>query len=326
MISAASALAVVFTSCESSKFEGYTKEENGLYAQFFNKSENGQKPQIGDVVMLRYKFMLQKNDSVFMDSKDASRDGSGFAEIGIQRSTFVGSLEDGILLMTKGDSAAFIVPADSFFLKTMGMNELPKFVNKGDYMKAVIKMGDIRTKQQVEEQQKKMMQQQEEQMKVMEAAEKPAIEKYLADNKITAKPTASGLIYVELKAGKGKKAKPNDIVKVKYVGRLLDGTLFDTSEEAVAKADGVYQEGRPYQPYTFPLAQTPQQVISGWEEALLNMSVGTKAKIIVPSALGYGARGNGPIPPFAPITFEMELVDISPMSQQPAQQQVQPAR
>src|SRR6185369_12956702 len=152
----APALALIVASCANdSKFEGYTRAENGLHYKFFNHAEGGTTPKIGDFVMLRWDFRVERNDSSIMDSKQASRDGSGYGEIDLRKSTFKGSLEDGIVMMSKGDSASFIIPADSFFLKTMGMNELPPFIKKGDFIKASIKLGEIKSKAEVEAQRQK---------------------------------------------------------------------------------------------------------------------------------------------------------------------------
>jgi FKBP-type peptidyl-prolyl cis-trans isomerase len=229
-----------------------------------------------------------------MNSKDNSRDGSGFVDINLQKSTFVGSLEDGLFMMAKGDSAAFIVPADSFFLKTMQMNQLPPFIKSGDHIKAVIKLGNIKGKQEVEAQRQKEMAEREAMMKEKQALELPALEKYIAENKINVKPTATGLYYIETKKGSGANPKPTDFVKVHYTGTLLDGKVFDSSVE----------RGEPVE---FPL----NGVIAGWTEVLQLMKKGGKAKLIIPSSLGYGGQEAGPIPMFSSLVFEVELIDIN---------------
>ena len=213
-----------------------------------------------------------------------------------------GSLEDGMMMMAKGDSAEFIVSADSFFLKTNRQNELPKGFKPGEYLKAVIKIKDIKTKKEVEENQKKQMAEQEAIMKENAEKEKPALEKYLADNKITVKPTASGIYYSEIKKGSGPNPAPTDIVKVHYTGKFLDGKVFDSSVE----------RGEPIE---FPL----NQVIPGWTEGLQLMKKGGKAFLIIPSAMAYGPQGRQGIPPFSPLAFEVELIDFKPAPPQPQQ-------
>lgn len=121
----AAAIALVFAACNDSQFDGFTKAENGLHYKFYTHDENGEKVKEGDGLLVRYIIMNQKNDSVIVDSKTVSRDGSGYTNFGMQKTSFKGSFEDGMMMMAKGDSAEFIVPADSFFLKSMRYNELP---------------------------------------------------------------------------------------------------------------------------------------------------------------------------------------------------------
>jgi FKBP-type peptidyl-prolyl cis-trans isomerase len=195
------------------------------------------------------------------------------------------------MMMAVGDSASFIVNADSFFLKTNRLKDLPPFVKPGDYIKAEIKMMEIKTKAELDENQR----QQEEEMQKLSALEKTKIETYISENKITVQPTATGLYFMETVKGKGPIAKTGDLVTVQYIGKLLDGTEFDSSY------------GRP-DPFKFVLGNN--EVIPGWEEALAMMAKGGKAKLLLPSAIAYGARNIGPIPPFSPLLFEVELVNI----------------
>ena len=108
--------------------------------------------------------------------------------------------------------------------------------------------------------------------------------------------TASGLKYIDEMIGTGSVPKTGDKVKVHYVGTLEDGTKFDSSRDRK-------------KPFEFTLGVG--QVIKGWDEAILDMNVGSKRTLIIPPDLGYGARGAGhSIPPNATLIFEVELVDI----------------
>jgi len=292
-----SALLVGLVSCNSSKFEGYTKAENGLHYKFYTHDEAGAKPGEGDGIAFKYIFKLKSNDSVLVNSSLVSQDGSGVTKFILPKSSFIGSLEDA-MMMAKNDSASFVVSADSFYMKTQKAKELPPFIKPGDFLVVEMKMVDIKTKAELDANQK---QQQAEVAKLSEG-EKPMMEKYLADNKITVKPTASGLIYIETVKGKGVLAKAGDEVTVQYKGTTLDGKEFDSSY------------GRP-EPFKFIVGQ--QQVIAGWDEALQLMAKGGKAKLVLPSSIAYGPRGAGPIPPFSPLVFEVELVNIgAPTAQQ----------
>ena len=121
---------------------------------------------------------------------------------------------------------------------------------------------------------------------------------FLAKNKSNpkVKTTASGLQYEVLQEGDGKKMpKATDVVKVKYTGTLLDGTVFDSTD----KNGG--------QPMDIDLGA----VIKGWTEGIQLMSKGAKYKFYIPSDLAYGDQGaGGAIPGGSTIVFDVELVDI----------------
>ena len=105
--------------------------------------------------------------------------------------------------------------------------------------------------------------------------------------------TPSGLQYKVITMGTGEKPQPTQKVKVNYEGRLIDGTVFDSS----------FKHGKPV---TFP----SNQVIKGWTEALCMMPVGSKWELYVPQQLAYGDREQGKIPPFSTLVFTVELLSI----------------
>jgi peptidylprolyl isomerase len=107
--------------------------------------------------------------------------------------------------------------------------------------------------------------------------------------------TDTGLKYVVTAEGSGETPASGTMVKVHYTGKLLDGTTFDSSVDRGAPIDFPVGEGR---------------VIKGWDEALLTMKKGEKRTLIIPSDLGYGPSGRGPIPPNATMIFDVELIDF----------------
>lgn len=130
------------------------------------------------------------------------------------------------------------------------------------------------------------------------AADKERMEsaEFIADMAKTdgAVSSESGLLYIELAPGEGANPAATDTVEVHYHGTLRDGTVFDSSVERGT-------------PATFPL----NRVIPCWTEALQNMKVGGKARIVCPSEIAYGDRGAPPrIAPGAALVFEVELLGI----------------
>ncbi len=120
-------------------------------------------------------------------------------------------------------------------------------------------------------------------------------EKFLAENKKRegVQETSSGLQYEVITMGTGDKPGPQDVVKVHYTGMLIDSTKFDSSVD----------RGEPAQ---FGV----NQVITGWQEGIQLMPVGSKFKFYIPYELGYGEQGTGPIPPYSTLLFEVELLEI----------------
>ena len=120
--------------------------------------------------------------------------------------------------------------------------------------------------------------------------------KFLAENakKDGIIVTKSGLQYEVLTEGTGKQPKATDTVRCHYEGRLLDGTIFDSSYKRNAPAD-------------FGL----QQVIAGWTEGVQLMAEGAKYRFYIPYMLAYGEGGAGAmIPPFATLIFDVELIKV----------------
>lgn len=118
---------------------------------------------------------------------------------------------------------------------------------------------------------------------------------YLANNakEEGVKVTESGLQYLVVKEGNGKKPGPNDVVTVHYTGRLIDGTVFDSSVERG-------------EPATFAVGQ----VIPGWVEGLQLMSEGSAYRLFIPSELAYGEHGSGPIQPNSTLIFDVQLLKV----------------
>lgn len=126
--------------------------------------------------------------------------------------------------------------------------------------------------------------------------EKKAAEAELENLSAGFKKTESGLRYQIIQEGNGVKAEKGKTVSVHYKGQLADGTVFDSS----------YKRN---QPIDFPLGVG--QVIPGWDEGIGLLKVGDKARLVIPSDLGYGSRGaGGVIPPNTTLIFDVELMNV----------------
>lgn len=132
------------------------------------------------------------------------------------------------------------------------------------------------------------------------ALAKPFLEKAATEK--DARKTASGLIYTEIKAGTGAQPNAASVVKVNYVGTLIDGKEFDSSAKLGQSVE-------------FPLGQ----VVPCWVEGVGMMKVGGKAKLVCPSEIAYGDRGRPPIiPGGATLIFEVELLEVKAAPAAPA--------
>jgi FKBP-type peptidyl-prolyl cis-trans isomerase len=125
------------------------------------------------------------------------------------------------------------------------------------------------------------------------------IQAFLKANNLNGVKTNSGLYYVITNEGSGNKPATGDEVTMNYTGMFLDGKKFDSN---VDSAFGHVS------PFKFPLGQG--RVIRGWDEGVSLLKKGTKAKFILPSAIGYGANGSGTIPANAVLQFDVELVEF----------------
>ena len=140
-----------------------------------------------------------------------------------------------------------------------------------------------------------MQKRQMEKMKAMYGKNIDEGEKFLAENKKRegVQETTSGLQYEVITMGTGEKPAATDVVKVHYTGTMIDSTKFESSLDSGEPAQFIVN-----------------QVIPGWQEAIQLMPVGSKFKFYIPYELAYGEQGQGPIPPFSTLVFEVELLEI----------------
>ena len=210
------------------------------------------------------------------------------------------SIEECFSLIGEGDSVVFYISADSLYKNSSGRPAPPDLV--GTKIKLSIGIDEVFTTEE-------FTAYTEELQKVQVEKEVEVIEAYLAEKAISAEVTDDGIYYEITQVGNGTKPEVGQTVKVNYTGMLMDGTVFDTSIEEIAKEANIYTPGRPYAPLEFALGQG--RVIKGWDIGLGLLSEGGKATLVIPSPLAYGNRGQGGlIKPNTILVFNVELVEI----------------
>lgn len=224
-------------------------------------------------------------------------------KIQVQACQNVGDLMDAFPLLAAKDSAYIKVPTDSVFKDHE--DQRPPFLKKGSYLVFNVKIDKVQSLQEAIDEKNAAG----EKMKTQEAADR---DKYIADNKLVVKTTPSGLKYVITQPSLKPKPLTGDTLLVNYVGRTTGGKVFDSSIEAEAQKAGLNQPGRKYEPLQVIVGTG--SVIKGWDEGLLLLNEGSKAKFIIPSDLGYGSEGAGEdIRPYSTLVFDVELVKIKPI-------------
>lgn len=254
---------------------------------------------------------------VFKDSKDSvwndTRKNGVPAIIQMQMPVPAGDgVLEAVMMMSKGDSITFKVPAKSLFQNTF-RSPMPPSVDSASLFTFSMGLTDVLGAEEFQKFQEKMVaKQNEEYVKKQEnqlAIDGGIIESYLKEKGLNALRTESGLRYVITKAGKGENAMPGQSTSISYAGYLLNGVLFDTNIEAVARKNNAFTEGRPYEPYD--VVVDASQVIQGWHEAIKLMNKGSKMTVYIPSPLAYGSqRRSEEIVENSILMFEMEMVDI----------------
>ena len=285
LLAALSVIAILFACCDR-RFKDYKKTETGLYYKYKVTNPDGKQPQKGDYLYLIVSYHSD-NDSI---PKFEERE---MVDI-LDESMFKGDIFEAYSMLKVGEEADFVIKADTFFFY-YNRGIIPEFVTEKDVLYFTIKLTEVKTAEEFEQERAVKMKEYEAMLEEKKAEEKTSLANYIAEQKITVKPTASGLYYIEKLKGKGAKAENGKQVTVHYTGKFLDGRVFDSSVERG-------------EPFVFSLGQG--QVIKGWEEGIALMKEGGKATFIIPSDIAYG-DGGGRFPPFASLVFEVELLKVS---------------
>lgn len=262
---------ILFVSCDLNQdkdsFDNLPKTKGGLVYQIHG-SNGGEKPEIGDILEIHLAYGVP--DSPFFNSWV---DNAGNPlRLQLSNPDFPGAIDEGLVLMSRGDSATFWIPIDSVF-KYMLPGEVPPSLKHRTILRFDVRMVNF-------------------------SNEVKELQMFLHAKGLDPIQKQSGILVAPIQAGTGKEAKAGKRVRVNYNGYLLNGDLFNTT----------YQEAGA-NPLEFLLGHN--QVILGWDEAIANMREGEKIWLGVPSYLAYGSTGIQPtIPAYASLIFELELVSV----------------
>jgi len=272
-------------------------------------SENGEAFVQDDYGTYYVKF-VDENDSVLVDSKEV-----GMLPIKIDSASLKkrGSLFSILKEINVGDSIRTTLSASEVFTKGF-RQPLSENMQPNDritvFATAKEKYDSAGFMAWQQEMRQEMMEKMQEEAEAQKGVDEDIIKQYITENNIKADSTESGLFYVITEEGDGPKPEAGQTVQVNYVGKLLNGKVFDTSIKEVAQENDLYDERRePYNPLEFPIGKG--RVIRGWDEGISLLNVGSKATLIIPSYLAYGPRGaGGDIGPNEVLVFDVELVGV----------------
>jgi len=279
---------VAFAAMACSQYPGFDKTETGLYYKFHVKSGGEVKPVVGDWIKLN--MVYRTKDSLLFESNKAMNGQPLFFQL--QKSEYPGDIYEAFTLMSAGDSATFILNADSLFIKTFKAGQRPPFIDSNSVVYFDIKMIEVSKKDQ-------MMQKEKEQLT-----------KFITDNNIVVQPLPSGLYYIEQAKGTGKKVDSTDWIDIHMTVSLIDGKkLWSTMDRGQVTT---FQYGR------------QQFENKGALEGISMMNEGGKARLIVPSQIGFFEMGRGAmIPPYSTLVYDMDLVKVKTQAQHDKELEVQ---
>lgn len=270
--------------------KNFNETESGI-KYYFHVKTNNEKPEIGNTLKVNMIYSIE--DSVLFDN--VAMDIPSY--IDLLESQYEGDIFEALSMMSVGDSATFVLDATSFYLYTAGLHTTPPFVKEDSEIVFHIKILKSMDEEAYALEEQKMMEEEIAKQMLLAEQEEEVMLDYLAREGITQKPTSTGLYYIENERGDGPKVEAGQLVSVHYEGRLIDGTVFDSSHNRGEPIEFVVGQG---------------WVIPGWDEGITMMHIGGKATLVIPSHLAYGDRAPSPlIPPFSTLIFDVEVVDAT---------------
>ena len=262
-----------------------TITEDSLIVLNINKG-NGKFAKAGNIMKVYFTFNTLESDTL-LDFTTGKPYELVFGDMALGQGFY-----EALGLVGKGGKAEFIIPSSLAFGSEGLQDAILPYTPFGLKLEVI----DIMTSDEYEAEQKAIKEKEDADNAKRLKEEPKRIAKYIKDNNITEKPQPSGLYYIEKQAGDGDSVQDGDLVAVHYSIYNLDNQLIENS----------YDYGQP-----LPFVYGGDQMIAGIEEAVGYMRVGGKARIIVPSRLGFGdVTIDESLPANTPLVIDLEFVDL----------------
>ena len=292
------------------------KEQKGKGGLLYTVHKDGGNAKIKEGDFIKIDF-IQKNDKDSILDATYDHDQARFFPVG--KKMYAGDMNDVLTLFGEGDSVTFKINIDT--MAFYNKQPRPEQLKDEKYLTYTIKIQKVLAKKANEVDSVFQKRANEfytadlkSSMDQKKAAEAGKMKKYAEENNLKLTTTASGLQYVITAPGTGPKPVMGDTAIVDYTGQLTFAktngdkmNVFDTSIQKIAKEHMAPNPMKQFAPVPIPLGEG---IAKGFVEALQLIAKGGKITVIMPSKLGYGEQGGGPIPPYAPLVFDIEIKDI----------------
>ncbi|MHA8051033.1 FKBP-type peptidyl-prolyl cis-trans isomerase [Aquirufa sp. ROCK-SH2] len=273
--------ALLLAACNQNKVEVI----DGVKIQIHSHDDKAKKLKDGDIVTFD---LVIKNgaDSVLQDTRKDGKPGKGMIQApNGGPGAFKGTFENGLRVLSLGDSATILVPIDSLIKSVQA--PLPPFLKPGTDLKYTVKIKKVQTRAEFEKEMAKEAEVSKAEASKRLAGEPASIDAYTAKTGKAFQKSASGLRYFIEKPGTGASPKLGETWSVNYKGAFMNGKVFDEGKAA-----------------EMPVGQ----MIPGFNEALTLLKAGGKGTFVIPSSIAYGDQARGPIEANSVLVFEIELI------------------
>ena len=264
----------------------YETTEDGLKYKYHIQNQGVKKPNVGEVLYLNYTILDSKGDQLFSTAEN--RNGKSDVLV-LEKPNYPGDYFQALSMISVGDSATFLIVADSFYNKNL-RKPLPQEIESGSKLMFQIRLVDVLTAEDAEKQKYK------EKLARYDMEYKQMVN-YIESNGLEVETLLpSGIKYI-LEEKQSQKLDTGDIATIHYTGKLLDGTEFVNTY--AANQPQPFELGKPYE-------------IEFYNLVLPLLGKGEKGTFIIPFVYAFGEMGVNsatPVPPYATVVYEIEVIE-----------------